>query len=120
MNHGNHAPCGNLPAHFGAILAMLLRRVEKLVAVKALLIGIPLYIVMRIAARQAARERYEAMQMALSRPAGRLVFRFRNADPSPTLVRQARTEREQLVGENMLEHSAVAVSACHPLCNVQS
>lgn len=59
------------------------------VAVKALLIGIPLYIVMRIAARQAARERYEAMQLAqLSRPAGRLVFRFRNADSSPTLVRQ--------------------------------
>jgi len=36
--------------------------------------------VMRIAARQAARERYEAMQMTqLGR--GRIVLRFRNADP---------------------------------------
>jgi len=35
---------------------------------------------MRIAARQAARERYEAMQMTqLGR--GRIVLRFRNADP---------------------------------------
>ncbi|KAG2488498.1 hypothetical protein HYH03_013001 [Edaphochlamys debaryana] len=52
------------------------------IGTKAFLIGIPLYTVMRIAARQARREQYEAMLRsgAFEMPTRRVVWRMRMAD----------------------------------------
>uniref|UniRef100_A0A7S0UQY1 RING-CH-type domain-containing protein n=1 Tax=Polytomella parva TaxID=51329 RepID=A0A7S0UQY1_9CHLO len=76
------------------------------VLTKALLIGIPLYTVMRMAARQAGREHYEAMvrySTAYDASAQRLIFRYRMRQ-----AREAREARDSVRAENAArEHNVI-------------